>query len=120
MGQVGFRIDSEASFQNPLTLQGDLYGSDVNVPTGGKGHADGGNILGRWSHTISDDSDTSLQLYYDRTHLVDPIFNQFAPVPENLTDDLDTYDLDFQHRFHLGERNRIVWGFGYRFTHDVV
>jgi iron complex outermembrane receptor protein len=119
MGQGGFRMDAEISPQNNLTLQGDLYGSDVNIPTGGKGKASGGNILGRWSHMISDESDMSLQLYYDRTHLHDPISNQFGPTSV-LTDDLDTYDLDFQHRFGLGERNRFVWGFGYRFTHDVV
>ena len=35
-----------------------------------------------------------------------------------LTDDLDTYDLDFQDHFHLGDRNNIVWGLGYRFTHE--
>jgi len=80
-----------------------------NVPTGGQGMASGGNILGRWSHTISDDSDTSLQLYYDRTHLYDPISNQFGTA-NILKDDLDTYDLDFQHRFRLGERHRFVWG----------
>ena len=123
MGQGGFRIDDEASPQNTFTLQGDLYGSDVNITTGGEGKADGGNILGRWSHTISDESDMSLQLYYDRTHLVDPISNQFNPPGaafDILTDDLDTYDLDFQHHFGLGERNHFAWGLGYRFTHDVV
>ena len=118
MSQGGFRIDDEASPQNTFTLQGDLYDSDVDVATGGTGKAGGGNILGRWSHTISEDSDTSLQLYYDRTHLRDPISNQFA-IAQMLVDGLDTYDLDFQHRFHLGERNRIVWGLGYRFTQDV-
>jgi len=123
MGQGGFRIDDEASPQNTFTLQGDLYGSDVNIPTGGEGKASGGNILGRWSHAISDESNMSLQLYYDRTHLVDPISNQFNPPGDAfsiLTDDLDTYDLDFQHHFDLGERNRFAWGLGYRFTHDVV
>ena len=30
----------------------------------------------------------------------------------------DTYDMDFQHRFTFGERQEIVWGFGYRLTHD--
>ena len=119
MGQGGFRIDSYASPRNVLTLQGDGYGSGVNVPTGGQGMASGGNILGRWSHTISDDSDTSLQLYYDRTHLYDPISNQFGTA-NTLKDDLDTYDLDFQHRFRLGERHRFVWGVGYRFTHDEL
>jgi iron complex outermembrane receptor protein len=119
MRQGGFRVDSYASQGNVLTVQGDLYGSDLNVSAGGNGSTAGGNLLGRWSHIISAESNTSLQLYYDRTHLVDPITNQFASA-QILTDDLETYDLDFQHHFHLNERNRITWGLGYRFTHDVV
>jgi iron complex outermembrane receptor protein len=35
-----------------------------------------------------------------------------------LIDDLNTYDLDFQHHFGLGERNKFVWGIGYRFTEE--
>jgi len=119
MRQGGFRVDSYASPGNVLTVQGDLYGSDLNVAAGGAGSSSGGNVLGRWSHVISDDSNTSLQLYYDRTHLADPITNQFGTA-EVLTDDLDTYDLDFQHHIRLNERNRVAWGLGYRFTHDVV
>jgi iron complex outermembrane receptor protein len=34
------------------------------------------------------------------------------------SDSLDTYDLDFQHYFNVGDRNKITWGGGYRFTHD--
>jgi iron complex outermembrane receptor protein len=119
MRQGGFRIDSYGSPGNVFTLQGDLYGSDVNVAAGGTGSAAGGNLLGRWSHVISADSNTSLQVYYDRTRLVDPISNQFGTA-KVLTDDLDTYDLDFQHHIRLNERNRIAWGLGYRFTRDVV
>lgn len=37
-----------------------------------------------------------------------------------MKDDLDTFDVDFQHRFRLGERHQFIWGVGYRFTHDVV
>ncbi|HEY3658506.1 MAG TPA: TonB-dependent receptor [Steroidobacteraceae bacterium] len=119
MRQGGFRVDSYAFAGNVLTVQGDLYGSDLEVPAGGDGKASGGNVLGRWSHVNSEDSNFSLQLYYDRTHLADPITNQFGAA-EILTDDLDTYDLDFQHHIRWNERNRIAWGFGYRFTHDVV
>jgi iron complex outermembrane receptor protein len=121
MGQGGFRIDDEATAQNHFTVQGDFYLGDENVDTGGDAHTGGGNILGRWSHIFSDDSDMSLQLYYDRTHLTDPIpANPTTGEPAGiLTDDLDTYDLDFQHRFHLGQRNNIIWGLGYRFTHEV-
>ena len=66
----------------------------------------------------------SLQLYYDRTHLADPIpafeIGALTLAPAGvLTDDLDTYDLDFQHHFHLGDWNNIVWGVGYRFTHEA-
>jgi iron complex outermembrane receptor protein len=119
MRQGGFRIDSYASPGNVLTAQGDLYGSDLNVTAGGSGNTAGGNLLGRWSHVISADSNTNLQLYYDRTRLVDPITNQFGTA-EILTDELETYDFDFQHHIRLNERNRIAWGLGYRFTHDVV
>ena len=120
MGQGGFRLDAEPSNENTFTLQGDVYRLDENLPTGGNARADGNNVLGRWSHVFSEDSSLSLQLYYDRTHLTDPVpANDFAPAG-TLLDDLDTYDLDFQHRFHLGESNHVVWGFGYRFTHDEV
>jgi iron complex outermembrane receptor protein len=37
-----------------------------------------------------------------------------------LYDDLTTYDVDFQHRFPIGARNHVVWGLGYRLTHDAV
>jgi iron complex outermembrane recepter protein len=120
MGQTGFRIDDEATAENHFTAQGDFYLGDENVPTGDEAHTGGGNVLGRWSHTFSNDSDMSLQMYYDETSLADPIPTN-ATTHESagiLTDNLDTYDLDFQHRFHLGERNNITWGLGYRFTHE--
>jgi iron complex outermembrane recepter protein len=120
MGQGGFRMDADLSMENTFTLQGDVYSSDENLATGRNARANGNNILGRWTHTFSAESDISLQLYYDRTHLNDPIpGNAFAPAG-TLIDDLNTYDLDFQHRFVLGERNHVVWGGGYRFTRDVV
>ncbi|HTT08653.1 MAG TPA: TonB-dependent receptor [Gammaproteobacteria bacterium] len=125
MGQGGFRLDAEVSPQNNLTLQGDYYDGDENLATGGDAGVSGNNILGRWSHTFSSGSDMSLQFYYDRTHLSDPTPASVAgPLvlapPGVLKDDLDTYDVDFQHRLHLGDRNSIVWGLGYRFTSDVV
>jgi iron complex outermembrane receptor protein len=126
MGQGGFRIDSEASGQNHLTLQGDFYSQGEDDGSIGNEKASGGNILGRWSHTFLNDSEMSLQLYYDRTYLSQP----FAPSPAappyftgfpaaSLVDELDTYDLDFQDQLHLGELDNIVWGLGYRYTHEV-
>src|SRR5665213_3636250 len=125
-GQGGFRIDAEPSPQNQFTLQGDLFGGDTDVTPGGEGTAQaegttsGGNVLGRWTRTFSDDSDMSLQLYYDRTHLAAPFQSRGAIPAGSLFENLDTYDLDFQDRFPLGTWDHIVWGLGYRFIHDVV
>ncbi|HLH52522.1 MAG TPA: TonB-dependent receptor [Verrucomicrobiae bacterium] len=124
-GQAGFRLDSYASPQNHLTVEGDGYGGFNDVVPGGqgspryRGDSSGGHVLGRWAHTFSEESDLSVQLYYDRTHLAAP-FQGVGPIPPGtVRDDLDTYDLDFQHRFQLGEVNHIMWGLEYRFTHDV-
>lgn len=128
MGQGGFRVDSVPPGESPpnhLTLQGDFYGGTENLEAGGSEWVSGGNVLGRWSHTFADDSDMSLQLYYDRTHITDPVqefvigTTVLAPAG-TLTDNLDTYDIDFQDRFPVGDRDQIVWGLGYRFTRDVV
>jgi iron complex outermembrane recepter protein len=66
-----------------------------------------------------------LQTYYDQTHLSVP-YPAYPPAPYfrgfpagDLTDNLDTFDLDFQHHFELEERQNVVWGLGYRFTHEV-
>ncbi|HTR82093.1 MAG TPA: TonB-dependent receptor [Bacteroidota bacterium] len=119
-GQGGFRIDAASSPNNNITLQGDYYSGTENQETGGNGKVSGGNVLSRWTHTISSESDIKVQLYYDHTYLLSPK-PAAKPLPAgNLTDGLDTYDVDFQHRFPLGGINRIIWGFGYRRTHDVV
>jgi iron complex outermembrane receptor protein len=125
MTRGGFRMDAQPSAQNGLTLQGDLYNGREEY--GGVGNSDlsGGNILSRWTHTVSADSAMSLQFYYDHTYLSQP----FAASPPakfysgfpaaSLTDALDTYDLDFQYHFGWGERHRFVWGLGYRATHEA-
>jgi iron complex outermembrane receptor protein len=105
-----------------LTLQGDFYGGSEEMQTRGTSHNSGDNILGRWSHDLSEQSDLTLQSYFDQTHLTDPVAALvFSGAPAGtLHDDLTTYDVDFQHRFRLGTANRIVWGLGYRRTRDVV
>jgi iron complex outermembrane receptor protein len=119
-GQGGFRIDAFPSAQNAFTLQGDFYSGDEDLESGGSSRLAGGNLLGRWTDTLSADADMRLQVYYDRTHLSDPFgASPFAPAGV-LVDDLDTYDLDFQHHFVIAGSNQVVWGFGYRLTHDDV
>lgn len=110
-GQGGFRLDWDQSIQNTVTFSGDFYDGRYHQLSGPDISNGGGNLLSRWTHTFSEDSSTDLQFYYDRTHRLEPGF---------FSDDLDTYDVDFQHRFVPFERHSIVWGAGYRFTHDRV
>jgi iron complex outermembrane recepter protein len=123
--QGGFRLDADASPADTFSAHGDFYAGHEGVGTGGAAQTAGGNLVGRWSRVLSAESDFSLQSYFDRTHLLIPIVpfilngTQLAPAG-TFHDDLSTYDIDFQHRFALGQHHRIVWGVGYRFFHDAV
>ncbi|HEX4645825.1 MAG TPA: TonB-dependent receptor plug domain-containing protein, partial [Verrucomicrobiae bacterium] len=115
-GQGGFRIDWDTWERtgNLLTLQGDIYGGrldqifstyDPTSPTLSRSVSEayrvgGGNVLGRWSHQFSENSDLKLQMYYDRTELDPVIFHE----------NRDTYDIDAQHHFTLGRFNDVIWG----------
>jgi iron complex outermembrane receptor protein len=111
MGQGGFRVDWDSSKSNTFTVQGDYYSGRMGQRGAKDTVVDGGNIVGRWSHNFSKRSDLKLQLYYDRT---------YRNVPNTFAELLETYDVDFQHRFPLGDRQDIVWGFGYRLNKDNV
>ncbi|MHB9027253.1 MAG: TonB-dependent receptor plug domain-containing protein [Candidatus Latescibacterota bacterium] len=119
----GFRMDSRPADNDEVTLQGDIYrerlGETYTIPLvespytrtfDSTSRSSGGNVLSRWKRTLSESSDFSLQMYYDRTD------QTFALLGEKR----DTFDLDFQHRFGLQDRQEIVWGGGYRFTRDRI
>jgi len=109
--QSGLRLDWHASPENLLTVQGDLYDGRIQRPAPGQTEVSGGNLLGRWTHTISPDSSFSLQWYYDHTH---------RSIPDSISEQLTTHDVDFQHNFLLGERQHVIWGLGYRRFYDEV
>jgi iron complex outermembrane recepter protein len=119
----GFRLDSNATTKDSITVQGDIYhdnfGETLTVPSltsptlwstyPNNGYESGGDLLGRWNHSFSRSS-TSLQMYYDRTNIADPtVFGDHESV----------YDIDFQHDIHLGESQELVWGLGYRSIQDT-
>lgn len=77
-------------------------------------------MLGRWTRTLANASELSVQAYFDRTHLRDPFgASPFAPAGF-LIDDLDTYDFSLQHRLAPAGRHTLVWGGGYRLLRDNV
>lgn len=111
LSQGGFRVDWEPAADRQLTLQGDAYDGRLAQPGNSDIAISGANLLSRWSRTLTPDSNLQLQLYFDRTH---------RRIPGSFAQDLDTYDLDFQHRLLLGERHDLVWGLGYRVVEDDV
>jgi iron complex outermembrane receptor protein len=111
-GQGGFRVDWQKSTADQITLQGDLYDSRRTLTDSSDVVNTGGYVLGRWSHTFSENSDFKLQMYFDRSH-------RDVPGPAGSFDDrLHTFDVDFDHRLILKERHKIVWGAGFRSVHD--
>jgi iron complex outermembrane receptor protein len=116
--QLGFRADARPAIGRAVTVQGDYYRGSVGFLTGGETDVSGGNLLGRWSGVLANGSDMSVQVYFNRERLDQPVAaSAFAPAGR-FADTLDTYDLDFQHRSAMGDRQRIIWGLGYRVTDE--
>ena len=117
-GRVAFRADWEPNCCNAYTVQGDLYtgksGMVNDQPffglTAGDHPVAGGNLLGRWTRTFSEQSDLSLQVYYDRMDV--EIFSWDI--------NLNVFDVDFQRRLPLNDRHKLIWGLGYRRYWDDV
>ncbi|MDB5703943.1 MAG: TonB-dependent receptor [Sphingomonas bacterium] len=103
--QGGFRLDWAPGERDRLTLQGDAYGGAHGQLGGADEDINGRNLLVRW-HRVGAGSDLQVQAYYDRTsRMTEQGGGRFS---------LDTYDLDIQHRFALGESNAMVVGGGVR------
>jgi iron complex outermembrane receptor protein len=124
-GRGGFRLDSQASAQDTLTVQGDIYSGHEDSLPDEMADSSGENLLGRWSRKLSGGSDFTLQSYIDRTHVSNPegpLTIGTTPISPSgtLKDDLTTFDVDFQNRIVLTAWDQVVWGLGFRHTHDVV
>lgn len=122
--QGGFRADFGLGADDNFTLQGDIFDGDggfeasipsVSSPTyssllSSRKKWRGGNILGRWTHDVSESSQTSLQVYYDKSDRKDVVLNH----------DIDTLDIDFQNTIQFNNNNQTIWGLGYRRIEDGI
>lgn len=124
--QGGFKVESTLSADDAVTLQGDYYQGNANglqhiavpVPpfefdTAVPRNFSGGNVLGRWDHRFSDTADMTLKLYVDHTEDT----TRFSSIDDATKSMVDTYDLDWQHRFQWGDSHAWTWGLGYRYAH---
>jgi iron complex outermembrane receptor protein len=111
--QAGFRVDWDAGGADAATVQGDIYNGGMEQADGPRSRIAGGDLLGRWQHTSSDTSGFQIQSYYDHVHRWD-----------NASGDgfsLDTWDIEAQQHFSLGEHHQVTWGVGDRvYRYDIT
>lgn len=108
--QGGFRADYYPTAKSNYTLEGDLYAGTEDDT--GSTFVNGQNIIGRWNYNYSATSGLTVQAYFDRT------FRNISST--DFTNELNTYDVDMQHFFKLGRRNKVVWGLGYRLAESLT
>ncbi|MFH1571109.1 MAG: TonB-dependent receptor plug domain-containing protein, partial [Gemmatimonadota bacterium] len=118
--RAGFRADWDLPGEATATLQGDAYDGSAGAtynsvllvpPYSREYQADaslrGANLLARWRGPAAA-GEATLQAYGDWTDRDEPV----------LTERRGTYDLDLQHRLSVGPGRELIWGLGYRYTHD--
>jgi iron complex outermembrane receptor protein len=120
----GFRLDEEISAKDSLTMEGEgirgnageIVPAIISVQPPVNGNLDlrdrfsGWNVLGRWKRALSPGSETTLQVYFDRSTRGDTTYGT----------GLNTFDIDFQHHGLWGPRQDFVWGLGYRLNSDEI
>jgi iron complex outermembrane receptor protein len=117
----GLLVDGQVNERDSFTFQGDFLSSEAgrkdlrpmvaapfvltNVETE---VTHSGNMLARWSRQLDHDSGWTLRAYWD--HVQRKGDNGFVDLR------WDTFDLDFQHQLPRRNRQRIVYGLGYRYV----
>ena len=120
----GFRSDLALSPRDTLMAQGDLYQSaegqtltsvfSEHLPAVATFNdpitIGSGDLQTRWSHTLQNGSETSLNVYFNHVNRYD----------QGFVENLNSFDIDFQHHLTFGSRNDVVWGLGYRVTDEDI
>jgi iron complex outermembrane receptor protein len=107
--QTGFRMDWGNS-NDGFTLQGDAYSGRLHQTGTDDIQISGANILGRSSWQLSD-SKISIQAYLDHTE---------RDQPTAFAQNMNTWDVEFQHELAVGTAQSVVWGAGYRYITDRI
>jgi iron complex outermembrane receptor protein len=119
----GFRTDHDLSAKEELMVTGEVSvinsGETLDIPmltapflqrTDAEIDRVGAHLLGRWTRTISDESELSVQAYVDYSDI---------EIPQGEEKRL-TLDLAVQHSFAIGDAQDLLWGFGFRNVSDEI
>jgi len=114
---VGFRLESQITAKDQLTMQADGYGTDRQDALGYpvvypmqinrvQAHTEyaGGSVQGHWVHTGEKGRESELQFSYGRTAVTYPF----------LSATVNNFTMDYQNRIPIGERHELYWGAGFQ------
>jgi iron complex outermembrane receptor protein len=117
----GFRIDSNLYANDSITVQGDAYNGNLHQSlildtlappysqtVEDKVQESGWNLLWRWQHTPSFESNFTLQAYYDENDRQEAFIDGKRR----------SFDLDFQHQFPASKNHNFIWGARYHYAND--
>ncbi len=121
MARGGFRVDSYLTNAH-LTVQGEIYGGEFNrgyravrSDSGPfpeeftyRDKMSGGHLRTKLHRDFSSTSALDLQVYFDRVSTDEAV----------VSGRINTFDVDLNHRFPVGERHEVIWGTGYRLISD--
>ena len=121
---AGFRIDSHLNLRDMLTFQGDGYVGKTqdwetqpltspvfrSIIANTNGHPASFDLQAKWTRTLSDTSQISLQVFGTHTQRIEDRMD----AREN------TFDVELQHSFTVGPRNSILWGLESRTVQNRV
>ena len=121
---AGFRVDWLGNGGDELVFKGDLQRGEeaesildmtLDPPHSHPGVSrqlfSGGYVQARWTRYISEGHELALQTYYDESD---------RSMPGRFQESRRTFDVDFQHRFPLGNRHDFMWGLSHRVSADEI
>jgi iron complex outermembrane receptor protein len=117
-GQAGFRLDTDLTPRDQLTVQGDVYGGEAGqalqvssysppanpIVYGGRTF-NGQNVMAAWRRDLASGGDVQVRAYFDRTERHELNYREVR----------NTFDVDFVHHLPL-PRNDVTWGLGARIS----
>lgn len=115
----GFKTELDITNRSHLTLQGEIVRGKQEIQYYFPGLLIGNenleeadfiqaNLIGRWQQNHGENSSHTLQAYYD--------FSEIEAISPN--ENRHTFDLDFQYKFMATPFQEVIWGLGYRVSHD--
>lgn len=115
--RTGFKMDihDKNKITDEITVQGDIYYQNkdsTQTPVSvalkevfREDSATGFNILSKLKHKHENNSESTLQAYFDNNRRDSLLLEQ----------KIDIFDVDYQNSLALNSRNDLIWGAGFRF-----